>query len=346
MPRGGLRADRLPRRESATATLADETGDIEVDVDVAAAATLENGVVEIFAFQGDRLGHRIGFMRIGPSLLSLPSDDTDTNVEVRVVGLRPGEVGRIEVCPWAGFVCSVDPVRSYTVVGTGSDDLTVNVAARGFGSMGLWLYVNDVLAPVGGIPVKRIPGSAEQLPPGTLDVSPASVLEPGRYTFTVTGSGWTAEGPIFVWACASGISLQEVYGYPMDCGTGRYRNPGHPRPCDSGRRCVHGREALRPRNGLLHHRQRRRPDPGRDVPSEVREAMTAFRTSRARMSADYTNDEWHGRIEVDGVMRACTHKHASGKEATRCATEINEQPPVPRDPTPACRLAAFRRSDV
>ena len=158
----------------------------------------------------------------GPSvsLLPLPSDDTDTNVEVRVVGLLPGEVGRIEVCPWAGFVCSADPVRSYTVVGTGSDDLTVNVAARGFGSMGLWLYVNDVLAPPGGIPVPRIPGSAEQLPPGTLDVSPASVPGPDHYTFTVTGSGWTAEGPIFVWACSSEIVLQEFRGYPMECGSG------------------------------------------------------------------------------------------------------------------------------
>jgi hypothetical protein len=206
--------------ESATATLANETGDIKVDVDVADAATLENGVVEIFAFQGDRLDHTIGFMRSGAYLVSLPSDDTDTNVEVRVVGLLPGEVGRIEVCPWAGFACSVDPVRSYTVVGTGSDDLTVNVAARGFGSMGLWLYVNDVPAPVGGIPVPRIPGSAEQLPPGTLDVSPSSVPGPDHYTFTVTGSGWTAEGPIFVWTCSTGIVEQTAHGSPLECGTG------------------------------------------------------------------------------------------------------------------------------
>ncbi|HVJ96560.1 MAG TPA: hypothetical protein VNC41_06990, partial [Acidimicrobiia bacterium] len=89
----------------------------------------------------------------------------------------------------------------------------------------LWLYVDDVLAPVGGIPVPRIPGSAAQLPPGTLDVSPASVPGPDHYTFTVTGSGWTAKGPIFVWACSTGIVEQTARGYPSECGSGDTETP-------------------------------------------------------------------------------------------------------------------------
>jgi hypothetical protein len=196
--------------EPVLSATADDAARVAATVDVPAGALTDEGrqehMVGFFAFQGDALSHVVWFDKFDqPSLdIDWPEEGEEgTDAKVTLIGLRPGEEARLDVCAGQGFECTATPVHSYDFVGTGSDDLTVTVPAAGFGPVGFWLYVNGDA--VGGYGLTRVPGDLEQLPPGDLEVSPASVPGEGAQDFTVSGTGWTAEGPLFVLSCTAAL---------------------------------------------------------------------------------------------------------------------------------------------
>lgn len=119
-----------------------------------------------------------------------------TDITVDITGLEPGESAELWICPRRA--CSEPrpqppaPVIPIVSSGTGEDSATFLATEATV----VELHLDDFWSST--TQVRFVDPNAR---PPTLSVEPASVPEPGTYTFTVTGTGWTSAPPIFVLPC-------------------------------------------------------------------------------------------------------------------------------------------------
>jgi hypothetical protein len=148
--------------------------------------------------QGSRLA-AMRYMVLGPRVDPGPRPDSlPATVDVAIVDLRAGERAEVRTCG-PSAACR-EPIRRVEVVGSGSGLDTVSVTIDENVDR-VQLFVEGSIV-ADGIWFEEDPSPAgPDAQPAAITVEPGSVPGPGTYEFTVRGSGWSVEPPVFVLSC-------------------------------------------------------------------------------------------------------------------------------------------------